>query len=526
MKRYDVLLVLSLLTFLGLTSGAKGAEEAAAEDNPFGFYFDKTQSRYFFDGKKTFTVDRGTLDRNKARVEVSVDDEPFVAFTGPVDFRTEGRHSLKYRVVNVFDQVLLQKEFNFYLDTSSPESMVQLPATVREVGGVHYLADTRGVSITSYDGLAGIRSVEMSLDQKNWTLYSAGQNFLEPGKHTVYFRAIDNVGNSEPTKSFTYVLSSQPPVTALKIDPAVVERAGENYVGVGSLISFAWDNPLIPVREVAVTVDGDRFIYNRPFRVGTPGRHVLKFYAVDQAGNLEKEQTFRFNTDDLAPKTVASLEGRVVDYGNVKFVGGDFKLNLTSNDEESGVGAIQYRVDDASDRWAEYKDSVKLTKDGPHNIWFRSIDKVGNKEEVQRVSVISDMTPPRSTMVPGVAFNRIDGKVFSTFPNVLMFKGEDNLGGLEGVYVSINDGQAQLATGGIPLENAAENKVVYRAVDKLGNEEEPHTVVIHMSKPEVNVKLISHTKTGNEPVLAQEPSPETPKKAPKKRGLASDKKKK
>jgi len=524
-KRYDVLLVLGLLTFLGLASLGTAAEEAAADDNPFGFYFDKAQSRYFFDGKKTFSVDRGTLDRNKARVEVSVDDEPYVAFSGPVDFRTEGRHSLKYRVVNMFDQVLLQKEFNFYLDTSAPESMVQVPGTVRDVGGVYFLSDSRGISITSYDGLSGIRSVEMSLDQKNWTLYSSGQSFLEPGKHTIYFRATDNVGNGEATKSFSYVLSSQAPVTALKIEPAAVEQGSEMYVGVGSLISFTWDKPEIPVRETAVSVDGDKFVYNRPFRVGTPGRHVLKFYAVDQAGNLEREQSFRFNTDDAAPKTTAALEGRVVDYGNVKFVGKDFKLTLASNDPESGVGSIQYRVDDATNRWQTYNESVKLTKDGPHNIWFRSIDKVGNKEEVQRVSVIADMTPPHSTMVPGVAFNRVDGKVFSTFPNVLMFKGEDNLGGLEGVYVSINDGQPQLATGGIPLENAAENKIVYRAVDRLGNEEEAHTVVINMSKPDVNVKLISHSKTGNEEVVAQESTPETPKKATKKRGLASDKKK-
>ncbi len=534
MKRYDVLFVLSLLTFLGMAGKAVAGEAAvASEENPFGFYLDKAQSRYFFDGKKTFTVDRGTLDRNKAKVEVSIDDEPFVGFNGPVDFRQEGRHTLKYRVVNVFNQVLLQKEFNFYLDTSAPESTVEKPAYVREMGGVSYLSDPKGVFITSYDGLSGIRGVEISLDQKNFTLYSPGQNFLEPGKHTVYFRATDNVGNVESMKSFNYVLSAQAPVTALKVDPAAVEQNGETYIGVSSQLSFIWDNPMVPIREVAVSVDGDRFIYSKPFRVGTPGRHVLKFFAVDYAGNTEREQTFRFVTDDGAPKTVASVQGRVVDYGNVKFVGADFRLALASADDGSGLGSIQYRLDDASDKWMVYTDAVKLDRDGPHNIWFRSVDKVGNKEEVQRISVIADMTAPHSTMTPGVAFTKIEGKVYSTFPNVLMFKGEDNLGGMDGVYVSINDGQAQLATTGIPLEDAAENKVVYRAIDRLGNEEEPHTVVIHMAKPEVNVKLISHTKSEEEMSRSQEiavtDSANVPeratKKSPKKRSLASDKKK-
>ena len=405
MKRFDVLFVFGLLTFLGMANVARASEEAAAtEENPFGFYLDKAQNRYFFDGKKTFSVDRGTLDRNKAKVEVSVDDEPFVGFNGPVDFRQEGRHTLKYRVVNVFSQVLLQKEFNFYLDTSAPESTVQTPPTVREVGGVHYLADPKGVYLTTYDGLSGVRAVEISLDQKNFTLYSPGQAFLESGKHTVYYRATDNVGNVEPMKSFSYVLSSAPPVTALKVDPAAVEQGKETYLGVSSLISFTWDNPLVPIREVAVSIDGDRFVYNKPFRVGTPGRHVLKFFAVDYAGNTEREQSFRFVTDDGTPQTVASIEGRVVDYGKVKFVGGDFRLALTSSDTGSGVGTVQYRLDDASDKWMTYTDAVKLDRDGPHNIWFRSVDKVGNKEEVQRISVIAD--------IDGSAVHHDPGRVF------------------------------------------------------------------------------------------------------------------
>jgi hypothetical protein len=101
-------------------------------------------------------------------------------------------------------------------------------------------------------------------------------------------------------------------------------------------------------------------------------------------------------------------------------------LNLSTNDELSGLEISQYKVNDGD--WQEYKGSIVLTDEGMNNLQFRSIDKAGNVEDTKSVEVKIDKTAP----ILNVSFDQsiILTKNHKLVPITAFVKTVDNLSGV------------------------------------------------------------------------------------------------
>jgi hypothetical protein len=118
------------------------------------------------------------------------------------------------------------------------------------------------------------------------------------GAHTVRFRATDKAGNASPvgSTSFTVVAPSGQDTTP----PQVSARAtGDqdwawNYVGSATVTISASDTDS-GVATVEYSLDGQPFAaYTKPFVVGQPGAHTVRFRATDKAGNTSDVSTAKF----------------------------------------------------------------------------------------------------------------------------------------------------------------------------------------------------------------------------------------
>lgn len=476
------------LAFLGMATSTSFAKE---NDNPFGFFYHKDSDRYFFDGKRSFYIDPSYLDKNRLKAELSLDDGPFRPFGTFPQIQTEGRHKIKYRALDVTEQIIFLKEYVFYLDTSPPKTSPVYPKEVRTVDGALCVSDPNAIRLVSYDMLSGVGRIEISRDGSHYVAYDESKPLLEPGRHQIYYRAIDNVGNAEESKSFQYAFSQLPPKTDLSVKPQPIDKEDQRFLGLDATFDLKSTATAVPIKETVVRVDGDRFVYEKPFQVSSEGKHKLIYYSVDYAGNAEPERSFVFYTDAVSPKTSLTLTGKTVEYGQTQFVGKDFRMVLSASDDGSGVREILYRFNDEGEGYHRYSEALKPKKDGYQTVSYFSVDKVGNNESAQSISFVADVTPPDTNASTGFPLSEIEGNRFSLSPNVVMIQSKDNLSGVLETVVSVNDSPFEAYRGPIQLDKREVNKIVYKSIDRMGNEEPAKTLKVNMAHPGMNLKIMA-----------------------------------
>jgi hypothetical protein len=117
----------------------------------------------------------------------------------------------------------------------------------------------------------------------------------------------------------------------------------------------------------------------------------MTYWATDKAGNKGEDGLLWFFVDTEAPATAINYDGPGSISGDRVFVTAATSIGLTSTDAASGVNYIEYNLDKRS--YVHYSAPLKFTT-GTHSLVFRAVDKVGNTETEQSVSITVDTTPP------------------------------------------------------------------------------------------------------------------------------------
>jgi len=157
----------------------------------------------------------------------------------------------------------------------------------------------------------------------------------------------------------------------------------------------------------------------------------------------------------------------------VKTVRNRSTVTLSAQDTASGVASIRYRADYGP--WQVY--SAPFTLIGVHRLEFFAIDKAGNAETTQQVTVPlqPDVTPPA---VFGLTdpFAPTGHNGWFTGPVALIVMAVDPSGIASREY-QIDGGPWRTYTGPVPLQVGV-TTVSYRATDGLGNVSAPRTTTV------------------------------------------------
>ncbi len=182
-----------------------------------------------------------------------------------------------------------------------------------------------------------------------------------------------------------------PPETQLEITPANPDGENEWYVTI-PYINFTTD-------EEAITyfywdrdnTSGDGFeseaaeIYFEPIHV-SEGEHVLYYYSIDPANNIEPTRQFYVNVDVTAPLCNLKLDPVEPDGMHGWYIQQP-TINITSEPE----AVVYYAFDD--DLNLTFLESI-VAPIGIHDLSFYSRDHSGNVGETVTVTIKVDTTPP------------------------------------------------------------------------------------------------------------------------------------
>ncbi len=112
----------------------------------------------------------------------------------------------------------------------------------------------------------------------------------------------------------------------------------------------------------------------------------LKYYSVDNVGNVESPGNVQFSVDMTAPKTTLAIIGE----NKGKVLSSKASLQLTAKDTLSGLNRIVYAINDGAEKVYSAPIPLSVFKDGNTKISYYAIDNVGNKEDVKVVSTSTE----------------------------------------------------------------------------------------------------------------------------------------
>lgn len=244
---------------------------------------------------------------------------------------------------------------------------------------------------------------------------------------------------------------------------------GTHYYGRELVLNITTKDNLSGIEKLYYSLDEEAFKdYSQKIPFSTEGKHIIKFYAVDNVGNDEDITSKEFIVDVTNPKTYYNITGIAKD----KVISTATKIYLDPTDSISGVKKTYYQIDDGKEQLYTVNQiiPIKNLEDGNHKLTFYSIDNVDNVEEKTVVEFYLDRTAP--IMAADIIGDRylIGNDVFFSGRTKMKLTAVDNKAGVKDILYSIDGGEFKsydqpFYLPGVP----GTHEVKYFAIDNMEN---------------------------------------------------------
>jgi len=499
-------IVLIILAGIAL-GGQRLADATSGGDKNQGLTYDPETKKYFIGGNAKFTLKQGDQNSLVDGIEVSLDGGDYQAYKGAIQFKDEGKHTIKFRAVNPVNNWSPVQFMEVFVDLTAPVTESRFAeGKSTKIDGRTFVQLGSTVTLLSQDNLSGVGNVEYSWDNKTFRPYSGPVTLEKSGAQTMYFRATDRVGNAEAARTVEFFADGNPPYSTIKQLGQVRQATinGKGYLTASDSVAFSIEanDDGSKVKDIYVSIDGgSEVLYKKPIYFLSEGPHTLRYYTEDHVGNKEDPKSLSIYTVSTAPTTTATAVGKMVNTGGINYATRQFQLKLDAKDNIVGLERIEYKTTDEKD-FKPYLEPIRFKRTGLHSVSYRAVDRTGNVEPTRVFNVNISENAPETTLETAQPLVARNGISYSPAPNVVTLNVNNNSVGVEKTMVSINDGEYKNYAG--PITLTADQKVYkisYKSVDKLGNEEKPKTVTYHMINTIPVVDLfISNGKNSEEQV--------------------------
>lgn len=274
-----------------------------------------------------------------------------------------------------------------------------------------WLNESYLLKLTATDDYSGVKATYYSL---NGAEYVKGATVFvsDPGVNTVSFLSVDNAGNVEEVKTVEVKIDKTVPETVSN----VTDQWNQGEVAV----ELSATDDLSGVAQTFYSINGAEFVEGTAFTVTEAGVNEVKFYSVDNAGNVEEVEAVEVKIDTEAPETVSN----VIDQWNQ----GEVAVELATTDDLSGVAKTFYSINGSE--FAEGK-AFTVSEEGVNEVKFYSVDNAGNIEEAKTIEVKIDKTAP--TVSIDIQSEQELGSTFT-----VDYLATDNLSGIAVEEVTLN----------------------------------------------------------------------------------------
>ena len=373
-----------------------------------------------------------------ASFECQIDGGAFSACTSPQSYLglSDGNHTFQVRAIDSAGNTdATPASYTWTIDASAPDTTITANPTNPSSN------NNPTFSFTGNDGSgSGVASFECQVDGGAYAACTSGSNFgpLSDGSHTFNVRALDNLGNTDPTPaSYTWVVDTTAPDTTIIANPTNPSNTNN------PAFSFTGnDGSGSGVASFECQVDGGAYAActsGSTFGPLSDGSHTFNVRAIDNVGLADTSPaSYTWVVDTTAPDT--TITANPTNPSNTN----NPTFSFTGNDGSgSGVASFECQVDGGAYAACTSGSNFGPLSDGSHTFNVRTIDNAGNTDATPAsytwvvdttapdTTIDSNPTDPSNNTTPTFTFSSpdltavfecsIDGGAFSacTSPNTL-----------------------------------------------------------------------------------------------------------
>lgn len=356
--------------------------------------------------------------------------------------------------------------------------------------GNYFTNGSPAFAIRSVDSSKHVDRIEVSINDSNFETYKGQLIFKAEGLQTVRFRAVDPVLNWSPVQTFRVFVDLQAPKSIYTWQGVSYKNGEQVFIHPDTKFAGSAEDNLAGVKQQLVQIAEDRpRPLNEPLQFKKEGPHQLKLAALDNVGNQEKWIPINFQVDATAPETKSEINGITQVSDQKTFVNYGARVALKGEDRGAGLDYIEYQINDSA--ISKYVEPLMLT-DKLSRIRFRSVDRVGNREEWKSVSLHQDSVPPVVHMNKDGKYLLSEGKIYALPGFSFNIQSQDDGCGVAQLTASRDGKQFDTLKPDtvIKFDQPGTYQFQVKAVDHVGNRSEsaPLTVVIDDKAPKTKLK--------------------------------------
>ncbi len=419
-----------------------------------------------------------------------IDGGAFVSYTGSSFSMTEGIHTVEYQSLDNVGNTESAKSEIFYVDNTPSVTSLSTGEPKYQTADKVYVTPNTPITLTAGDPVtasvsSGVSRIEFKIDSGNFTSYTTAITLSE-GVHTVSFRSVDNVGNTETENSQVYSVDSTPPVTTLTpsapLFNALYAPLSTTYAL--SAIDPVSNNVSSGVMKIVYQIDGGAEAqYTQPIAL-TEGEHTITYYAKDNVLNTETPKSFTVRVDNTASVTqfVPSSPFYANQYAPLSTTYTFTATDPVSSGVASGVAKIQYTLDGGV--LNTFNGNPIVLTEGIHTFVYYATDNVQNIESQKTVTVYVDNTPPATSITVGVPQYASGGKLYVSEKTTLSLTAFDPVAqnvssGVSVIQYRMDGENWNTYVSPFTLPEGV-RLVEYRSLDNVQNTENAQSITLHV----------------------------------------------
>jgi peptidoglycan/xylan/chitin deacetylase (PgdA/CDA1 family) len=275
------------------------------------------------------------------------------------------------------------------------------------------------VTLRASDTGSGVAMIRYTLDGSEPTVASTLYTgpFTVSATATVKFRAWDNAGNVEPTKSQDVRIDTEAPSSAIACDGSAC--SSEPYGAPVSVSLSATDAGGSGAAVIRYTTNGSTPTtsspaYTAPFTLSTTT--TVTFRAWDNAGNVEAPKSRLIEiaevppppSDTQPPTSTIACNGSACTSG---WYAAPVTVTLGATDDDSGVAAIRYTLDGSEPTASSPLYMGPFTVSTTKALRFRAWDNAGNVEPANSQLIQIDTQAPSVAIISPANGATVKGNV-------------------------------------------------------------------------------------------------------------------
>jgi hypothetical protein len=304
----------------------------------------------------------------------------------------EGPHTISFYSVDNVGVAEDVKTVSFYIDNTSP--VIQVTFTGEHTAGRNdmvYVSPKTAIKIEAADNKSGVDRIEYALGNETFTTYKDSISPPTAVKTTLAIRSVDKKGNMSPLKYQPVQVDAKAPQSKSSISGNMYKNANLIYVTPESKITLTSSDDLSGIKGIRYSIDNvPEADYNTPFSVNGDGRHVIRYFAKDNVGNVEDTQALVVVVDTTSPKIIETFSSASIKNDESKnvIIPKATSLFLAAQDNAAGVTELWYSIDKKRD--TRYVSPIVFDYKGTYSIDIKCKDNIGNKTEKSITIEVAD----------------------------------------------------------------------------------------------------------------------------------------